>query len=727
VTLRRSLLWVVVASLVPVLVLSAVLIEELDRRQREDTREHVLRTIRALSDAVDRELHVTMATLNGLADSPLLSDTHLPAFHAQLVAVSIRARWLSASVLDAHGQAVLHSARPPGTPLPSVSDRDYVQAALRSGRPAISNLLPDARVMGEPAVVVAVPVMQNGAPRYVLTASFRPHRLRDVLRAQPVPTGWRFALNDAKQIAMATTDTPDRFAGQPVSPRMAKESAAATEGWFPNVLRDGERIYAAFYRSPFTGWTTVANVPRSIVDGPSNRTLAAMVGGALVVAGASVGLALWVGRRLATDVAGFRDAAVALRHGSAPVVPPTQVAELRAAGEALRETALLLSAQAHERAALLAREQTARGEADRLNAAKDEFLAMLSHELRNPLGAIAGAAAVLERIGKPDEAGVAARAVIARQVRNLTALVDDLLDVARVTSGKIRLSRQPLNLGALVERTLQTFTASGHTAGHHPIVSVQPVWIDADATRIEQVVTNLVENAVKFTPVGGTITVSVRREGPAAVMEVRDTGRGIAPAALPHVFELFAQADTSPDRGPGGLGLGLTLVDRLVALHGGRVSADSRGRGLGAIFTVRLPAIEEPAAATYTAATPPTVVPRRVLVIEDHEDTREGLHVLLALDGHDVTVVPDGVQGVEYALTNRPDVVITDLGLPEVDGFEVARRLRANADSYYPRLVALTGYGQPEDRRRAEEAGFDAYLVKPTSAEALRMAIARTG
>jgi signal transduction histidine kinase len=726
VTLRRSLLWVAIASLVPVLVLSAGLIKELDRRQRQDTREHVLRTIRALSDAVDRELHVAMATLNGLANSPLLTPAQLPAFHGQLVAVATSAGWLSAAVLDAQGQALLHSARPPGTPLPSMADRSYVQATLRSGRPAVSNLLPDARVMAEPAVVIAVPVVQQRAPRYVLTASLRPQRLRDVLRAQPVPRGWRFALNDATQIVIATTDEPDRYAGQPVSPRMAKESAAASEGWFPNVLRDGERIYAAFYRSPLTGWTTVANVPRAAVDGPSNRTLAAMVVGALVVAGASVGLASWVGRRLAADVARFRDAAIALGDGSAPVIPPTQVAELRAAGEALRETALRLSAQAHERATLLAREQTARAEADRLSAAKDEFLAMLSHELRNPLGAIAGAAAVLERIGKPDEAGTAARAVIIRQVRNLTALVDDLLDVARVTSGKIRLSRQPVNLGALVERTLQTFTAAGHAGGHQPIVSVAPVWVDADATRIEQVVTNLVENAVKFTPVGGTITVSVCREGPSALIEVRDTGRGITAAALPHVFELFAQADTSPDRAPGGLGLGLTLVDRLVALHGGSVAAESPGRGQGATFTVRLPAMEEPAAATYTGATPPPVEPRRILVIEDHEDTREGLHVLLALDGHEVTVVPDGVQGVEYALTNRPEVVITDLGLPGVDGFEVARRLRANADSYYPRLIALTGYGQPEDRRRAEEAGFDAYLVKPTTAEALRIAIATT-
>jgi signal transduction histidine kinase len=448
-----------------------------------------------------------------------------------------------------------------------------------------------------------------------------------------------------------------------------------------------------------------------------------MVAGALVVAGAGVGLALWVGRRLATDVARFRDAAIALRHGAAPGSLPTRVAELRAAGEALAETGALLTAQAQERAELLARERQARAEADRLNAAKDEFLAMLSHELRNPLGAIAGAAALLDRIAKPDDTAAAARGVIARQVQHLNALVNDLLDVARVTSGKIRLSRQPVNLGALVERTLQTLTAAGHAAGHQPIVVVKPVWVDADATRIEQVVTNLIENAVKFTPVGGTIAVAVRREAASAVLEVRDTGRGIPPTLLPHVFELFAQGDATPDRAPGGLGLGLTLVDRLVALHGGTVSAESAGPGHGATFTVRLPAIDAPAEPLAAAPPPPPGRPHRILVIDDHEDTREGLRALLTLDGHDVAVAPNGVQGIEHALTNRPDVVVIDLGLPQLDGFQVARRLRANADTYHPRLVAFTGYGQPEDRQRAEAAGFDAYLVKPAAPDALRAAI----
>ena len=475
----------------------------------------------------------------------------------------------------------------------------------------------------------------------MLTATLSPRRLREVLRAQPLPDGWRFALNDARQIVIVTTEDPDPFMGQPVTARMAQESAAASEGWFPNVSKDGGAIYAAFYRSPLTGWATVANVPRAAVDGPSNRTLATMVGGALVVAGASVGLALWLGRRLARDVAQFRDAAVALRHGGAPAIPPTRGDRVARRGRGSPRDRRSCSRRRRTSAPSSWRgSRHARAEADRLNAAKDEFLAMLGHELRNPLGAIAGAAAILDRIGKPDDAAEAARAVIARQVRHLTALVDDLLDVARVTSGKIRLSRQPVNLGALVERTLQTFTAAGHAAGHQPIVSVTSVWVDADATRIEQVVTNLVENAVKFTPVVGTIAVSVRREGPSAVLEVRDTGRGIAPTLLPHVFDLFAQGDAAPDRAPGGLGLGLTLVDRLVALHGGTVTADSPGLGQGATFTVRLPAIDEPIRLTDTAAPLPAGRPRRILVIEDHEDTREGLRTLLTLEGHDVTGAP---------------------------------------------------------------------------------------
>jgi PAS domain S-box-containing protein len=380
-----------------------------------------------------------------------------------------------------------------------------------------------------------------------------------------------------------------------------------------------------------------------------------------------------------------------------------------------------------ERAALLERERAARAEAEAVSRAKDEFLAMLSHELRNPLGAIASAAAVLERTDLAGDGWRAAQAVIARQVGHLNRLVDDLLDVARVTSGKIRLSQRPADLGRLVERGLEALASAGRLARHEVRVGVEPAWVEADEARIEQVLTNLVENAVKFTPEGGTIRVSVRQEAGAAVLEVADTGRGIPAELLPRVFDLFTQGEPAPDRAQGGLGLGLTLVHRLATLHGGTVTAASEGPGLGATFTVRLPAIEAPKDEPGDAGARAGAGRRRILLIEDNADGREMLETMLTLEGHEVDQAPDGLTGFDKAIAGRPDVVVVDIGLPGLDGYTVARRIRASSGEPRPRLVALTGYGQPEDRQRAIQAGFDAYLVKPVTPDALRDALAADG
>jgi len=288
----------------------------------------------------------------------------------------------------------------------------------------------------------------------------------------------------------------------------------------------------------------------------------------------------------------------------------------------------------------------------------------------------------------------------------------------------VRLNRTPVNLAALVQRTVQTLTATGRAGGHQPSVSVEPVWVDADATRLEQVVTNLVENAGKFTPRDGTIRVAVRRDGDEAVCEVADTGQGIPPEVLPHVFELFAQGESAAHRTRGGLGLGLTLVERLITLHGGTVTAASPGVGAGSTFTVRLPASRPPESPMPSVPPGPAVTrPQRILVIDDHEDAREMLRTLLTLDGHKVEAVADGAYGVELARVQRPDVIIIDLGLPGLDGYEVARRVRGLPGGYRPRLIALTGYGQPEARLQATEAGFDVHLVKPADLSALRAAL----
>jgi signal transduction histidine kinase len=362
-------------------------------------------------------------------------------------------------------------------------------------------------------------------------------------------------------------------------------------------------------------------------------------------------------------------------------------------------------------------------EAAEANRAKDEFLATLSHELRNPLGAIANAVAALDRRGGGEEATTRLHQIIHRQTHHLTRLVDDLLDVARATAGKIPLNRQPLDLSEVAGGCVRSLRASGRTRRHRLMFRAESVIVSADPTRLAQVITNMLDNAVKFTPSGGTVDVDVLREGQDAVLRVSDTGVGIAPEMLSRVFELFAQAEQPMDRSVGGLGIGLTLSRRLVEMHGGTIAATSEGHGRGAQFTVRLP--------VEMAGTPspaPTVLnpdrSRSILIVEDNDDARESLRLLLESLGHRVIEAGDGQRGLALALNLQPEVVLIDLGLPGLDGYEVARALRSSATGKTAALIAVTGYGQAEDRRRSKEAGFDAHLVKPVSQSLLSSLIA---
>jgi CheY-like chemotaxis protein/anti-sigma regulatory factor (Ser/Thr protein kinase) len=313
-----------------------------------------------------------------------------------------------------------------------------------------------------------------------------------------------------------------------------------------------------------------------------------------------------------------------------------------------------------------------------------------------------------------------ARAVIGRQVKHLSRLVDDLLDVSRMTTGKVVLARRPMDLAELVRSAVAGWRASGRFDRHTVEVQAAPAWIDADETRMEQVLSNLVGNALKYTPAGGLVTIRVAADDDVARLEVADTGAGIPDALIEKVFDLFVQGERTLDRAEGGLGIGLTLVKLLVRMHGGTVSAQSEGPGHGAVFTVRLPRVVSPA--------PPSPARpsgagwrerRRILLVEDNADAREMLRFGLTLQGHEVHEAGDGPAAVELAATVRPDIAFVDIGLPGIDGYEVARRIRATEGGKSIYLVAITGYGQAEDRRRAQEAGFDAHETKPVLSEQL--------
>jgi signal transduction histidine kinase len=365
-----------------------------------------------------------------------------------------------------------------------------------------------------------------------------------------------------------------------------------------------------------------------------------------------------------------------------------------------------------ERTRLLERERAARAEAEDANRAKDEFLAMLSHELRNPLAALANAGQVLHTAPNSAFSGRAIE-IVNRQTRHLARLIDDLLDVARVSSGKILLSRERTNLADVVQGCLALLRSSGRLEEHQVSVELQPVWVDADPARLMQIVDNLLLNALRYTPKGGRIAVQTLRELDEAVLRVQDNGAGIAAELLPRIFDLFMQGPRTLDRAQGGLGIGLTLAHRLTLAHGGHITASSGGTGCGSVFTVRLPIAGPIATRVVSAgsAAADKVSPRRILIIEDDADGREALRLQLSQAGHDVYEAATGTDGLEVAARIKPEVVLLDIGLPGLDGYQVAERLRAKDNS--PRLIAITGYGQPEDRRRALDAGIEQHLVKP--------------
>jgi PAS domain S-box-containing protein len=368
----------------------------------------------------------------------------------------------------------------------------------------------------------------------------------------------------------------------------------------------------------------------------------------------------------------------------------------------------------------LKRAEAALREADRR---KDEFLALLAHELRNPLAPILNAAEVLQLQGDP--ASRRERELILRQTRHLVRLVDDLLDVSRVAQGKVTLDKKPLELAAVVAKAVEATGPLYARQGHELQVAIpaEGLPLEGDEVRLTQVIGNLLANAGHYTPAGGRVDVTAGREGDDVVLRVRDNGRGIDAELLPHVFDLFVQGARGPDRAEGGLGLGLSVAKTLTTLHGGTISAESDGPGRGSAFTVRLPAARR---ASVTASPPapapehlPSITGQRVLVVDDNRDAADMISRVVSYGGHDVRVAGNAAQALSVAEAFRPHVAILDIGLPVMDGYKLARELRARLGEAAPLLIALTGYGQEEDLRRSQEAGFAFHLVKPVDAARL--------
>jgi signal transduction histidine kinase/ActR/RegA family two-component response regulator len=724
--IRAYLLIMIGAIILPISVFAAIALETLLRSEREAALQAMSQSAGATALLVDRELRSAEAALHVLARSPHLAHGDMAGFYEHARSAD-RDQGERIILFDADGQQIINTAMPLGTRLPPAPDevRTRTRQVIAAQQTLVSDLITGA-VQKIPVATINVPVPLLGGRRYVLGSVFAPDYFSKLISGGAVPASWKLSVIDRSGRFIARPSEPERL-GQPANPNLIK-AARADHGLIRFPTHSGVDSYHAFIRSPMSGWTVAVTVPASEIEGAARRAVMLAAAGMAVALLCAAFAAVFFGRRLLDAINGAARAATRLSEGGTPRAfedgAGTGIAEFDALQRSIHEAGGKLARSEAERAALLLREQQARRLAEEQVRTRDDLLAMLSHELRNPLSGIVGAAQLLRIETASPAQKRHAQDILLRQGRHLTRIVDDLLDLARLARGKIKLDMRPVELASVVESVVDALRVAGRIE-HRLDCRLAPAWIRADRTRIEQVVDNLVTNALKYTPAQGCIDIALTTEGGEACLVVRDSGAGIAPELMPTLFDTFVQGAVALDRAQGGLGIGLSLVRRLVALHGGTVSAASEGSGKGSTFTLRLPLQREmgdgsltpelgPAAATATQ--PPVST---VLLIEDNDDARHMLSAQLAATGYRVLEADNGVDGIALARRERPDLAIVDIGLPGMNGYQIAAHLRRDPATRPLRLVALTGYGQEADRQLAFNAGFDAHFAKPLQFEAL--------
>ena len=724
ITIRAYLLLLTALTLLPMVFFGAFAAYLIAEREQSIFERAAGERSLAMLTSVDTELAGYIASLQGLASSYALQTGDLASFRREaLRMLPTQPAWRSVTLARPSGERVLTASLAFGNRSEPVVDKSGLDAALRSDKPTVGNLSleKDGYQFG-----IRMPV-DAGGQEYVLATLIDPNAMVALLTPQRLPEDWVINVLDANNRIVARTANHTARLGQLANERLLAALAQAPEGWIENVTLEGTQVYTTYHRSPQSGWTVGLSIPASEIGAVGMGTLWLLLLGGLVSISAMLILASLLSRSISGPIASLASMARALGRGAAVTDPVrSRVSEIREVSSTLLN--------AHR--AVSEREQKLRA-ADR---AKNEFLAMLGHELRNPLGVLTSATHLLQisegRTGGAQVPGTAsapqksATEMIGHQIERITRLVDDLLDVGRVTSGKVQLALEPVDLDAVLHHVMDTLGSSRFFREHEVTCDSTPVWVYGDETRIEQIVTNLLENAGKYTPRGGSVHIRLHASDDRAVFEVEDTGIGLSPELTVRAFDLFSQGERSMDRSAGGLGIGLTLVKNLTEMHGGTVSVVSAGTNKGACFTVELPAIESPTVPLTSAAapacadgdrakSPPQPAAHRILLIEDLEDARVALAAVLDLYGYEVSEAADGAAGLEMAHSVRPDVAVIDIGLPEIDGYAVARRLRDGPFGRDIFLIALTGYGQQESRELAEAAGFDEYLTKPVSPPAL--------
>ena len=728
-TLRFRLFLLAASGLLPLAIVAGVMLAYLLGERERDAQQTALAVSRALAGAVDSELRATMSVLQSLALSNELKPDRAAEFHALARRVAANQKWRSIVLADGQGQVVLNSSFPLNGALSKVVDEASMQQVVRTRAPVVGRVAIGPRQQGE-AFAVRVPVIhQGGELAYVLSAVLPAEHILAVLQRQVVPATSVVVVFD-QTLTRVARSRPNP-ATRPSPSLQALLGTGAAEGTGTAFTLEGVRSQTGFSRLPGSGWVVATGISSSDASAGIYSVLGAVGAGLLASLALSAFLAWYFARDVTDPIDALTSAAGALGRGQPVHLPRLEIAELRQVGAALQTASSERDQAAQERRAaeteretLLARATEALRLAEDAGRIKDEFLAMLGHELRNPLAPMATALHLMARKG--DEATRREREVLERQVSHMKRLVDDLLDVSRITGKRLAMRFEPLHLADVVRHAAQVvqpvlglrrFTLDVAPEG-------EELWVSGDEVRLGQVLNNLLGNAIKFTAPEGDLVLRLRRHGNLAEVTVADTGCGMPPEVLEHVFDLFYQAPQEADRSRGGLGLGLAIVRSLVEMHGGTVGATSAGEGMGSTFIVSLPLVAQPP----QAEPPPAAVHQapgraRVLIVDDNQDAADTAAALLELSGFEVKVAYD--PGVALAELDNfvPEVALLDVGLPGMSGYELAQRVRAHPNGRACFLVALTGYGTLADVARAHEAGFDKHLVKPAAPDALLQAM----
>ena len=714
---RTHLSLLAAAVFLPMIVGAGVAIKLLLDAERHAVLRGMQELARTSVLAMDQELTAAIATGRTLATSARLSQGDLESFYAQARAANAGTIRQTA-LLREDGQQLFNTALPFGQPIapPLAGALQRVQGVLARGLPTVSNLIVGGATR-RPVIAIELPLRLDDGRRVLLDQWFAVSHLNRVLPRDVAPS-WQVAVFDRDGATLARNAAWKDEIGTRARPALLdglRQGRAQIDIAGP----DGKPMAAALARSALSGWTAVIGVPVSELEATAASAVSLIAATLLCAVALALAGAILFARRLLAATEYLGAATEGMAEGWLPPPADLRITELNSLQQVLHAVSRRLQKAETGRRKHLAEVQAARSVAESQNRAKDEFLAMLGHELRNPLGAISSAIALIQ-MGAGGPAAERAHQIIGRQSRHLAHLVDELLDANRVLSGKVVLAPVPLDLAGAVREAAQTLQTQGTTAAHEVTLALEPVWVHGDPTRLQQVIGNLIENAAKYTQAGGHIAVSTQVRDGMAELVVRDDGKGIEAELLPRVWDVFVQGKVS-NRAKGGLGIGLAVVKSLVEQQHGTVAVHSRGAGQGSSFTVRLPlAAEVPEDAAVERVDAAPLDGLRVLVVEDNEDLREMMCALLSSRGCVVGSAADGTTALALARNTLPQVAFVDIDLPDISGYEVARQLAGQGGI---RLIAVTGYGQPDDVRRALAAGFDRHLKKPVRMEDIEQAI----